>query len=184
MAEDAFKTGNTLFSDNGSLKTTDGTTTSLIVGSAVQYGYREGVGDQARFSAITSFTQLSFMYVLTVDSKTHCFRTVNRLTNTTAPYIGSCEVRGDRDGTDPLFNSPWDLIEDMKKPAHFFITESSGRALRYMTVSTGQDNVATLYRGSVKYYGMVQQKSTGDVYITYRHGVAVYDYLRRQFHTW
>ena len=59
MAEDAFKTGYILFIDGNSLKTTAGASTSLIVGSAGESGYIEGVGDKARFDHINSFVQLS-----------------------------------------------------------------------------------------------------------------------------
>lgn len=177
MAEDNFKSGNILFSDRHSLKSTDGSTTSLIVGSASFSGYAGGVGIQARFDFISSFVQLTPTDVLVVDFGNHCFRTVDRLTNATANFTGTCQVSGDRDGSDHLFSEPRTIIEDLKNPGHFFITEKSGAALRYMSVNAGHINVTTLYRGVFSYRDMVQKTSTGNVYITHDGGVNVYDYI-------
>ena len=52
IAEDEFVPGNLLFADWNALKTTDGTTTSLIAGSVTSFGYIEGVGANARFRKI------------------------------------------------------------------------------------------------------------------------------------
>ena len=47
---DLYIPGNILFSDGGSLKTTDGLLSSLIVGSAInaEYGFDEGPGEGNR----------------------------------------------------------------------------------------------------------------------------------------
>ena len=49
LERDLYMPGNILFSDGSAMKTTDGSSTSLIAGSAYQLGYVEGVGSQARF---------------------------------------------------------------------------------------------------------------------------------------
>ena len=59
IEEDEFVPGNLLFADLNALKTTDGTTTSLIAGSATTRGYLEDVGSNAKFNRIFSFLQLS-----------------------------------------------------------------------------------------------------------------------------
>ena len=59
LQKDLYIPGNILFSDRYAMKTTDGSSTSLIAGSATQNGYVQGVGSHARFSFIPSFLQLS-----------------------------------------------------------------------------------------------------------------------------
>ena len=59
LDRDLYIPGNILFIDGEALKTTDGSSTSLIAGSVTQYDYVEGVGSQARFNFIFSFLQLS-----------------------------------------------------------------------------------------------------------------------------
>lgn len=177
MSQDLYKSGNILFSEDHSLKTTDGTTTSPIVGS--ERGHKEGVGSQARFTLITSFIQLTLTNVLVMDMDNHCLRTVDRVTETTATYTGTCQVSGQRDGTDAQFFEPSSIIEDLKNPGNFFIAEYSGRALRYMSVKEGEKNVIALYRGLLGFRNMVQQRSTGNIFLTYNNGVAEYDYLQK-----
>ena len=47
IAEDEFVPGSLLFADGHALKTFDGTTTSIIAGSAISGGYLEDVGSKA-----------------------------------------------------------------------------------------------------------------------------------------
>ena len=66
LERDLYIPGNILFSDQHAMKTTDGSSTSLIAGSATQPGYVEGVGSQARFYFIPSFLQLSSSQIITI----------------------------------------------------------------------------------------------------------------------
>ena len=67
LERDLYMPGNILFSDAHALETTNGSSTSLIAGSATRYGYVEGVGTQARFNYIRSFLQLLKNQVLIAD---------------------------------------------------------------------------------------------------------------------
>ena len=61
LERDLYIPGNILFIDGYAMKTTDGSSTSLIAGSVTQRGYVEGVGSQARFYFILSFLQISII---------------------------------------------------------------------------------------------------------------------------
>ena len=123
IAEDEFVPGNLLFADGNALKTTDGTTTSLIAGSSIYGGYLEDGGSNARFRHIHSFLQLSRSLIVLADYFNYCFRNVDRTTNLTSTYSGNCTNRGDRDGVDALFNSPFSIKLDVKNNTQLLITE-------------------------------------------------------------
>ena len=93
IAEDEFVPGNLLFVERHTIKTTDGTTTSLIAGSSTSYGYLEDVGANARFDDILSFVQLSKARVILTDSDNHCLRSIDRTTSGTSTYAGNCTLR-------------------------------------------------------------------------------------------
>ena len=50
MDLDRYRPGFIVYTEKPALMTSDGTTTHLIAGNSTQYGYREGVGAEARFS--------------------------------------------------------------------------------------------------------------------------------------
>mgnify|MGYP001793602669 CR=1 FL=1 len=89
MEEDLYNPGNLLFVDQYSIKTTDGTTTSVVVGSGSEEGYVEGVGEAARFKTIFGFKQISITQLLVADSGNQCLRSVDRETNQTSLFTVS-----------------------------------------------------------------------------------------------
>ena len=105
IAEDEFVPGNLVFIDWNALKTTDGTKTSLKAGSSISEGYLEDVGSNARFNEIFPFLQLSNSILFLADYNNNCFRSVDRTTNQTSTYSGSCTNRGERDGVNALFTA-------------------------------------------------------------------------------
>lgn len=113
IAQDKFIKGNLLFADRHALKSTDGSSTSTIAGSALSYGYVEGIGTTSRFNNIKDFIQLTDSTVLVIDLGNHCLRIINRFNNETAAYLGSCEHRGYTNGADPQFNLPYSVIFDL-----------------------------------------------------------------------
>lgn len=86
MEADEFKTGQLIFSDGNSLKTTDGVSTWTIAGHARRWGSSDGVGSAARFVSITSFCQINATDVAVVDSNKAYLRRVDRSTNHTSQY--------------------------------------------------------------------------------------------------
>ena len=96
LQKDLYIPGNILFSDQYAIKITDGSSTSLLAGSATQNGYVQGVGSHARFSFIPSFLQLSTNQVIIADQYNHCLRYLNRNSNQTDQYAGNCTHEGNR----------------------------------------------------------------------------------------
>ena len=74
LDRDLYVPDNILFSNRYAIKTTDGSSTSLIAGSATQAGYVEGAGSHARFNYISSFLQLSPNQVLPRRYKKSLFK--------------------------------------------------------------------------------------------------------------
>jgi hypothetical protein len=125
-----------VFSDDHSLKITDGNVTSKLVGSATSPGYVEGVGDAARFNRITGFLQINVTDILVVDAENHCLRIVNRLSRETSPFVGQCQVSGFRDGVEALFNYPFSVIRDTRSLVQVLVTDHFNNALRIVNMNT------------------------------------------------
>ena len=180
MAEDEFVPGNLLFADGNALKTTDGTTTSLIAGSSISAGYLEDVGSNARFNAIFSFIQLSRSLIVLADINNYCFRNVDRTTNLTSTYSGNCTNRGDRDGVDALFDSPVSIIQDVKNNTQLLIADFTLGSLRKIILAS--KHVSTIYKdGSYRLSTLLQDPSTGNIYVTFAHGSGLFDYESTSF---
>ena len=86
MDLDRYRPGFILYTDKNALMTSDGTTTHLIAGNSTQYGYREGVGAEARFSYIKGLEQISEKLVVVADSANHCMRLIDRTSNTSSLF--------------------------------------------------------------------------------------------------
>ena len=86
MELDRYRPGYLLYNDQHALMTSDGTTTHLIAGNSTQYGYREGVGAEARFSYIKGLEQISEKLVVVADSANHCMRLIDRTSNTSSLF--------------------------------------------------------------------------------------------------
>ena len=67
MELDRYRPGFIIFTTGQALMTSGGTTTYIIAGYCPQYGYREGVGAEARFGAITGFTQISEKHAVVAE---------------------------------------------------------------------------------------------------------------------
>ena len=182
IAEDEFVPGNLLFADGNALKTTDGTTTSLIAGSSRYAGYLEDVGSNARFSGILSFLQLSSSILVLADHNNYCFRNVDRATNQTSPYSGNCTNRGDRDGVDALFYNPTSIIQDVKNNTQLLIADFILGSLKKIILT--DKHVSTIYTDSsyqLLPVSLLQDPSTGNIYVTFYHGLGLFDYESLSF---
>ena len=162
------------------METTDGNDTNNIAGIATQYGYVEGVGTEARFYFISSFLQLSTNRVLITDQANHCVRSLDRTTNGTMTFVGSCTNYGNKDGRDALLTQPRKIIVDIKNPTRLLLAEE-GRIIKSVKVANG--NVS--YFGTIVGYGFIrnimQEKDTGDIFVTFYHGVGLLSYQTRAF---
>lgn len=100
MQTDNFLPDHVLYSDGCALKTLsikfrEG---HNIAGNATDCGYAEGVGKDAKFDIIPSFTQLNSTHVLLADYGNHCIRMVDRRLNLTTTFVGECNNSGNANG--------------------------------------------------------------------------------------
>ena len=125
---------NLLLADNHSLKTTNEKYTTLIVGSALSDGYREGYGNLARFSHISGFYQMNTTHVLVADHTNDCLRIIDRIRRTTSQFLGNCnhrEVLGSHvDGAQPRFFRPMSLLNYRNNGKWLFLSEAGNQAIR------------------------------------------------------
>ena len=170
IAEDEFVPGNLLFADGHALKTTDGTTTSLIVGSSKSSGYLEDVGSKARFNEILSFLQVSSSLIVLADYGNRCLRNVDRTTNLTSPYSGNYTNRGDRDGVDALFTGPTSIKLDVKNNTQLLITVFYLGSLKKTILASKSVSTINTDR-SYRLFSLLQDPSTGNIYVTFHHGI-------------
>ena len=124
-----------LFSESYSLKTTDGATVSLLIGSTNQSGYIEGFGHTVRFNSITDFTQINMSHIVVVDFGNNCLRWVLRKLHFTARLAGRCGVEN---GTaDTQVWSPYSVVKDPASRSHILISDPSSRKVKRLNLSTG-----------------------------------------------
>ena len=169
---DQYVPGNILFSDSHSLKTTDGTTTSLIAGSSSS-GYSMSSGSSARFRDITGFHQVTSTRVFLVDTGNHCMRMLDRTSNASyVSYAGRCCTRSYADGTSSArFYYPRSAIADKKASGRLLVTDRNYHAIRHVYTSPSSGSyhyVTTFFRSSSSIYprGITQESSSGDLFIT------------------
>lgn len=174
MELDEYIPGNLLFVDSDSIKTTDGTTTSIIVGNVLHQSYKEGVGSDALFNKIFSFVQLTIDTLIIVDSGNNCTRVVNRTTNSTEPYVGKCGKSGYVDGYDARFSAPISMIRYRNDPNFLIVTDHKNNALR--VVDSRTKITSTLVRSDMirdtRY--AIQDGYSNTFYITTNSGVYLY----------
>ena len=166
MELDRFRPGFIVYTDNHALMTSDGTTTHLIAGNSTQYGYREGVGAEARFIYMYGFTQISERLVVVTDTDNHCMRLIDRSTNTTSLFSGQCKSRGYQDGCPGRFNAPWSVVMDKRDKNQLLITDHYNKAVR--TVDVMSQAVGTFVKSDSLYgiTGITQEEKSGDLYVT------------------
>lgn len=152
-----------LFSADHSLRSSDGTNTSNIVGVYNMTGYKEGVEEQARFHNIAGFHQLSCRRVIVVDELNSCLRLVQRTTLQTEQLVGTCTHTGYSDGTKAMFDNPYSLLQDNQNPDKLLITDRGNMALRTLDVNTRV--VGTFVRGSHFTPIGITQADNGDLYV-------------------
>ena len=163
MEEDLDDHGKILFTDTLSIKTTDGMSTSIVVGSEKYPGYVDGVGEAARFNGIYGFTQLNTSLVVVADSSSHCLRFVDRVTNQTSTFIGLCTQRGftDGEGQNALFDIPFSLM--VFNSTSLLVSDLANNAIRLVDVETA--TVSTLITDILSPKGMEMADSSQQFYV-------------------
>ena len=154
---------------------------SVIVGNQnKESSYREGPGTTVYFEQITGFAQTSNDFVVVVSTWEHCLRSVTRQNATTKVFAGECKSGGFSNGKWDYahFNRPFKIIQDAKNHTTLFVTDGSNIQVR--TVNTYTRTVGSLVTmgnsTEDEPYGIAQDKSSGDLYITTRHKVYRYVY--------
>lgn len=131
LEQDLCIPGNILFSDGFVLKTTDGISTTTVAGSS--QGHTVALGQQAKFTWISGFRQISRTQVIVVDTNSNCLRLVDRVTLHTPVYAGLCGSAGYSHGTaSARFNSPWGMILDEKTAGMLLVADRNNDAIRHV----------------------------------------------------
>lgn len=151
LERDIHNKENILFTDGNALKTTNGQTTSTIIGSSKDSGYSNSKGEAARFNYVTGFTQLDARRVVVVDNGNNCVRLIDRVSRTVELLVGRCGSYGYLDGTgdQALFAGPWSVIKDKNDADLLIVTDRYNNALR--TVRLSNKEVKTLLKGNTLY---------------------------------
>ena len=136
IEQDEFIPGNLLYADSDALKTTDGKTSSTIVGDVLAQGYNEGVGVNARFIYICSFVQIMKDKVMVVDHGNNCTRLVDRHTRRTTPFVGQCTKYGYVDGPNAKFAHPLDAARYKNNPSMILLADLKNNAIRVINTDT------------------------------------------------
>ena len=168
MEADLWLPGYIIFTDQHSIKTTNGAHEKVIAGDPTHSSYLEHVGKSSRFSWIHGFTQISKNYMIVADRDNYCLRRIVRRTLQTFPFSGKCKRAGYSDGSgrDGLFGRVFAVMLDAINKRQMFVTDHDNQALR--TVDTRHGDVSTFVRASslINIRFMTQDVNSGDVYVT------------------
>lgn len=141
MEADKYIPGNVLYAASHQLQTTNGNSSSVIIGKLGdnfdRQSYQPGGEDTAKFDVIAGFVQLSPSMVLASDRGHHCLRTINRITRETEVFSGTCTKEGFTDGLKPLFRSPWGLILDERGLQKIYVSDYGNNAIRVINRKSG-----------------------------------------------
>lgn len=159
---DEFISGNIIIGDGYSLKTTDGNKTETIAGHSKHSGYREDSGG-SRFNGSAGFIHLDPNTLIVSDRHNHCMRKIDRRTNRTDTYVGTCTIAGFRDGASALFNQTYAVIINNQQPDHLIVGDTGNKVLR--TINTRNRMVRKLSNHTIERLRGMAQSANGDIYI-------------------
>lgn len=124
---------------------------------------------------IRGFCQLSSEVVIVTDPKSNCLKLVDRKHGLSYPYAGSCanRLKGLVDGPSmlALFDFPISVLVDQRDKNSLFITDQRNYAIRHIDLPSRFVSTWVKTRDLIFPRGIVQDSSTGDVYVTTSHSV-------------
>ena len=177
MEPDSYQPGNIIYTDNHSLKTTDGVTTAIIAGHPTQSGYKDANGENARFQRITGFIGIAAKILIAADYN-HCLRRIHRDTGLTTTFSGMCTSPGYQDGTRAKFDYPGGIISDNRNSNQLLVTDAFNNAIRTVAVTDG--SVGTFQKsnniGDPQY---LTQNTVGDIFVTTNYAVYRISYAEK-----
>ena len=178
MEFDRLKPGWIIYTDLYALKTSDGTSTQTIAGDTTEYGYREGVASQARFSDIGGFAQLTENSVVVVDRGYHCLRHISRVSSFTSRFSGYCMRPGYENGKPGYFKRPTSVAIDRMDNNQLLVTDHHNNAVRTVTIDTRI--VGTFAQSpSLEHIESLTQHPEGDIYVIAWHAIYRISYKYR-----
>ena len=131
------------------------------------YGYVEGVGSQAQFSAVTGVSQTRTHYIVS-DHFNSCVRSVWRNSHETSTFAGRCTSIGTNDG--PLLAARLTRPYGLTKYSDEIFYLCDDTSLRILDLVTGSLQTLPHQTQPAKLYNSVIQPS-GDLLISADHGV-------------
>lgn len=179
IEEDAYLPGNILFADEHSIKTTNGSLTTVVAGCSDSGGYVEGAGEVARFSYILGFTQWKSDVIIVSDHGNHCLRSVDRQTTQTSRLVGQCGPDGSGfvNGVNARFKNPHALT--VLNESFVLVSDNLNDAIRLVDIDGGTVSTFTAHIPSPKDMLMVRDGSI--FYVVSGFSVAVVDIASASF---
>lgn len=147
MEPDKYIEGNMLYNTHTALKSTDGTSTSVIAGG-LKMAYEEGRGEDAKFTFMNRFLQVNSVCVIVIDSFNHVLRLINRNTRETHLIAGTPkkEYNPSSKENHQLLNYPIDIVDDRWDGNGYFITDLLGYRVRHFNNSTNKLTTVLIYK--------------------------------------
>ena len=175
MEADRYIPGSVMYTDNYSLKTSNGSGSEIIAGNTTERGYKEDAGSDARFTGIRGFTQISRTRVVVSDSWNYCLRLVNRANGMTSQFAGQCTKYGGYTGG---FTFPQSIIRDVKKTRQLIVCESNAKVIRTVDIRNG--TLATFVDLDFYVNRVYQLKKSGDLIMPNQNKVLRCDYQSKE----
>lgn len=166
MEADCFLPGNIIYTEQHSLKTSNGSSSSILSGRMTEYGYYDGIGEGAMLNNPLGFVQLSPAHVVVCDTGNHCLRLIDRFSGMTTEFAGKCLTPGHRDGKYALFYSPNAAIIDVNNRHIIIVSDFSNNAIRTVHIYTRM--VSTLLRSRIvglNVLSITQDFTSGDLFL-------------------
>ena len=127
-------------------------------------GYREGVGDSARFNIPYSIHHRNATDLIVSDVENHCIRTLSRLTNETKRLVGLCGTQGNVDGSFGVARLGFPEKMTEIEPNVLAFNDVAYKNIRLLDL--GNERVSTLRSFREYVYGLAKRPNSQDLIVS------------------
>lgn len=181
MEVDRYITGNILFSDDFSLKTTDGQTVTTITHLSALISYQTNSDTSSVLNNVRGFTQISPTEIVLADYGNHCLRLFNRVTHELSVYAGICgESRSPLSRSRKGFNRPHSVMVDIRHPEMLLVSGEGDRSISHVNMSGSAPHIITQFSNYVDPKGISQDPQTGDIYTSRTNSILKIEYAGKR----
>ena len=119
-------------------------------------------------SGISHFHQINSSHIIVIPFDQHCLRIFERIFDklTTKEIIGDCYSRGNRDGSNPLFDSPSQSLSDNRNREILYVMDQENEKIRMVNIADRMTGSLGLQLRFTDKYSQITQAENATFYIS------------------